>query len=515
MLFYKRVGSPHHLLKKRWPEIAIALVALFLYIYQLGTESFWIDEILSVESAQGPLNLNRPLYFILLRGWMFFGQSDLWLRTLSMLFGLGSIILTYQLGQRIANRNAGRISALLLTLSPLAINHSQEVRFYMMSTFLGLAGSLYLHDLLCWRSHSAGVLRPPSTLLKTVTGWIIFRCLGFLTAQPNVLLLIPDLILIVWKAVRTSRQSGQFQLRYWLSGLVLLSVPIAIIFSDVIPELLEFLSYTTHTESTKPGIANLIGKLSALTIWPLRGPEIASFSKWLEPAYRHLFNLYSVLSLGLIATGFVTAITKSPKLLQVFLWGLLPIFAIFIASQAFPVLWKDRYALLSAPYLLILLAAVWTQLWHQCKPLAILIGIIYCLSVSGPLIRYYTLDYHADWRGLAEELTLNAQPNEPVLVYPGSLVEIIDYYYEGDANFLPMDKVIAAEDLEVEEAIALIQNAEWGGDRFWLICPVVDRWSKVKDDLIAQIEQEEFVLEQERYLLDQWAWGPALYLFSR
>ena len=511
MLFPKRAGSLSYFLQKCWPELIIAAIALFLYSYQLGTESFWIDEILSVDSAQGPLNLNRPLYFILLRGWMQFGQSDLWLRIPSMLFGLGCIALTYRLGSRLVSRKGGLISALLLTLSPLAINHSQEVRFYMMSTFLGVAGSPCLHHSLQQHSSSAS--------FKLISSWIIFRCLGFLTAQPNVLLLVPDLILIVWKFVKAPQKLSRLQFRYGLLGLALLSVPMGIIFSDVIPELLEFLSYTTHADSAKPGIANLIGKLSALTAWPLRGPEFSAFSDWLDPVYRYLFNLYSILVLGLIVIGLVRSITTSQKLLLVALWGLLPILSIFIASQAFPVLWQDRYALLSAPYLLILLAAVWTQLWHRRRPLAILIAIIYGLAVSGPLIRYYTLDYHADWRGLAEELTLEAQPNDVVLVYPGSFVEIVDYYYEGDVNFLRMDEVIGAEDLEVGEAIALIQNAEQNGelvgDRFWLICPVVDRWSKAKDDLIAQLEQKGFVLEQEDYLLDQWAWGPALYLFSR
>ena len=60
------------LTQHRLPESLIFLTGLFLYVYQLGTESLWIDEILSVESAQGPLNLNRPLYFILLRFWMRF-----------------------------------------------------------------------------------------------------------------------------------------------------------------------------------------------------------------------------------------------------------------------------------------------------------------------------------------------------------------------------------------------------------------------------------------------------------
>lgn len=504
MLLQKQTEIRFSHLKKQcqkwWPELLISLIALFLYIYQLGTESFWIDEILSVESAQGPLNLNRPFYFILLRFWLLFGQSDTWLRTPSVLFGLGCIALTYRLGCQLANRKTGQLSALLLALSPLAINHSQEVRFYMMSTFLGLAGSLCLNHSLQQKT-----IKSPFSLF----GWISLRCLGFLTAQPNILLLFPDLILVGCKALR-SPQSRRIRLRQWLLGLTLLFIPTTIILSDVIPELLEFLSYTTHIESAKPGIFNLVGKFAALTIWPIRGPEYDWSNSFCPP----LFNLYSVVVLGLIALSSVQSAARSTKLFQAALWGLLPILSIFVAAQRFPVLWQDRYALISAPYVLILLAAVWTQFWNSQKTIAILLAVLYTLSVSGPLLRYYTLNYRADWRGLSQELAISAQPNDPVLVYPGSFVEIIDYYDDSELNFLPMDDVIAAEDLNVEEAIALIKNTPLPHAQFWLICPVVDQWSTAKDNLIDQLEIEGFELQEDHYLLDQWAWGPALYRFS-
>lgn len=485
-------------------ELLIALTALFLFIYQLGTESFWIDEILSVESAQGPLNLNRPLYFILLRFWMQFSQSDVWLRSLSVIFGLGSIVLTYCLGRKLADRRVGQLAALLMTLSPLIINHSQEVRFYMMSTFLGLAGSLCL---------SYTLQQKVTKLSSTLLGWIVLRCLGFLTAQPNILLLLPDFVLIVGKVISSpasTRQISQIRWRYWLSGLLLLLVPTGIILSDVIPELLEFLSYTTHVSSNKPNVLNLFGKLAALTVWPLRGPDYTG----LNLLYPLLFKLYSIVVVGLIAFISFKALIRSSVLSQPLLWGLLPVFSVFAASQAFPVLWQDRYALISAPYVLILLAAGWLRIWKQRKTIACLLALLYGLSVSGPLWRYYTTDYRADWRGLSGAIAQHVEPNDPVLVYPGSFVEILDYYYDGDADFLPMDNVIAADDLDVEEAIALVQESPKLDDRFWIVCPVVAPWDEVKDDLLLRLEQAGLELQQEDYFLDQWAWGPALYLIS-
>ena len=505
MMLRKSTKVFHKRLSIAWPELLIVSVALFLFTYQLGTESFWIDEILSVESARGPLNLNRPLYFVLLRFWMLLGQSDVWLRSLSVLFGFGSVVLTYCLGRKLASRTAGQMSALLMALSPLVINHSQEVRFYMMSTFLGLAGSLCL---------SYALQQKTTKLSRALLSWIVLRCLGFLTAQPNILLLLPDLILIAWKVLRSlasTRQIGQVRWRYWLLGSLLLLVPTAIILSDVIPELLEFLSYTTHVSSEKPGFLNLLGKLAALSVWPLRGPV----AEGLAPLYSLLFKLYSIVVLALIGFAVCRAIAQSSKLLQAALWGLLPIFSIFAVSQAFPVLWEDRYALISAPYVLILLSAAWLRLWHCQKAIASLLVLLYVLAVSGPLLRYYTTDYRADWRGLSQAVAQRVEPGEPVLVYPGSFVEILDYYYDGDANFLPLDDVVAAEDLDVGEAVSLVQNADLESDRFWIICPVVEPWNEAKAELLLLLEQEDFELQQENYFLDQWAWGPVLYLVSK
>ena len=176
---------------RKWlPEAFILVLAGFLYTFQLGHESFWIDEILSLKSADNRLDLNRPLYFLLLRAWMRISHHEVWLRLPSVLFGLGCIGLTYWLGKRLVSRTVGVLAALLLALSPLMVNHAQEVRYYTMSTFLGLAGCLCL-------SYALDRLT-----ISSLMGWIIFRCLGFLTFQPNVLLLPADLLLIGGRSLR-------------------------------------------------------------------------------------------------------------------------------------------------------------------------------------------------------------------------------------------------------------------------------------------------------------------------
>lgn len=498
------MGKVYQLKPRLLPEVCVLAVGISLYSFQLGQESLWIDEILSLGSAQGQLDLNRPLYFILLRFWMLISQDEAWLRTLSLLFGIGCICFTYCLGRRLVNRNVGLLAALLFALSPLAINHAQEVRYYTMSTFLGLAGSLCLGD----------ALQRPRPL--PLFGWISCRCLGFLTAQPNLLLLVPDLVMIGWLLSRgvpeTSHKSREFQRVYWPWVLGLLLIPTIVILNDVVPPLIEFLfNQKWYAGVAKaPTFTNLLGLLATLTAWPLQGPDYPGISLF----YKYLFILYAAVIVGLLCLPLMRKQWRSPSLLWIALWGLLPIGSIFLLSQLFPFLWLERYAMIAIPYIVILLATGWIDLWNNQKRLAILVAMLYIIAVSGPLLRYYTTNYHADWRGLAHAISRDEKPNDTVVIYPGSFLPYITHYYDGHSKLLPIEEIDHSEDVDVDQLVSRIKNLSLVNSRFWLVCPVQNQWDDVKDELIGQLEVGGFSLQQESRLVNHWNWGPMLYLFS-
>lgn len=480
------------------PEALMMAVGVILYVFQLGQESLWIDEILSIGSAQGRLDLNRPLYFILLRVWLLVSQNETWLRTLSVIFGLGCIGLTYYLGRLLFARRVGLIAGLLFALSPLAINHTQEVRFYIMSAFLGLAGSLCL----------SYALHQPKAI--ALLGWITFRCLGFLTAQPNALLMVPDFVLIAWLLLKSPRDKSSFQLGRWRWALGILLIPTVIILKDVVPPLVEFLLnqkwYAGDVRS--PTLSNLVGLLAALTAWPLAGPDGS------ETFYQPFFKLYA----GLILVGaffpLFNSKLRNSKLIWIALWGLFPVALVFLLSQFFPFLWLERYAVISIPYIVILLAVGWVWLWDRQQQIALFVAMLYLVAVSGPLLRYYTNDYHADWRGLAQEIQLYEQPGDRIVVYPGSFLPYINYYYDGSSTFVPIEDVDSYQDVDVETLVAKVESLGFLSDRVWLVCPIKDQWNGVKNEVIETLETRGFVLEQAAQMINHWDWGPTLYLFS-
>ena len=513
----KQVRMPAFL----WLEALIFVIGIGLYAFQLGAESLWIDEMLSIGSARGPLDLNRPLYFVLLRGWLRVGENEVWLRSLSVLFGLASLSLTYWLGCRLVSRSVGLVAALLFALSPLAINHAQEVRFYIMSACLGVAGSLFLSD--CFRdargSRVCGSLYESNARGRkgggcsgaiSLGGWIVCRCLGFLTAQPNLLLIVPDFLLIGWTTAVRSRQQ-QLDFRKWRWALVLLAVPTAIILKDTVPPLIDFLlNQKWYAGAARaPTVTNLVGLLAALTAWPLAGPEE------LSGFYQPIFKLYA----GLILAGSLLPVLykklRSPQLVWLAFWGFLPVVLVFCLSQVFPFLWLERYAVISIPYIAILLAASWVWLWERRKEVAVAIALFYLIALSGPLLRYYTTDYRADWRGLSQEMELLAETGDLAVVYPSSFLPYIDYYYEGKAELIPIEEIDSFGDVDAALLAQDIEQLTLANRRFWLVCPIKEHWNSVREDVFEELAEKGFVLERTSARVDHWNWGPVLYLFER
>ncbi len=157
----------------------ILFFAAILYFYKLNAKSLWIDELISIDDAQKfgldyNFNRGRILYYMLLKLWMRVSEYDGWLRSLAVIFALISVYLIYRLGRDLFNHKIGLVAALLLTVSPVFINHAQEVRYYTLNTMLGLAGSLCLTYFLLNNFKK-----------KWIWGWMIFRFLVIITTPIN------------------------------------------------------------------------------------------------------------------------------------------------------------------------------------------------------------------------------------------------------------------------------------------------------------------------------------------
>lgn len=122
------------------------LIGFILRLISLN-QSLWLDEAVQVWASSSftvknllirymPGDFNPPLYHLLMKGWLkFFSQSEALIRIPSLLFGLGSIYLFYQVIALQKEKKAWFVSLLLLATSPLHVYYSQEARMYILACF--------------------------------------------------------------------------------------------------------------------------------------------------------------------------------------------------------------------------------------------------------------------------------------------------------------------------------------------------------------------------------------------
>lgn len=134
--------------------VAIALTTLMvlglaLRAYGVASRDLWADEAGKIALARGPLPLfwddlvgwalTPPLYFVLLHGVIAgLGDSLLAYRALSMVAGVATIWATYCLAEATWDRRVGLVAALLVSVSPYFVWHSQDASTYSLAALLGV-----------------------------------------------------------------------------------------------------------------------------------------------------------------------------------------------------------------------------------------------------------------------------------------------------------------------------------------------------------------------------------------
>lgn len=129
----------------------IVLLALIVRLINLN-QSFWLDEAAQVLESVRPLSqqlnivadFHPPLYHILLHFWMSLGTSEVWLRLPSVVLGVGCVLLIIKIAEQLGYKKAALLSGLFVAVSPFHIWYSQEVRPYMMFSFVSLMSTYFL-----------------------------------------------------------------------------------------------------------------------------------------------------------------------------------------------------------------------------------------------------------------------------------------------------------------------------------------------------------------------------------
>lgn len=135
--------------------VIIGLCLRLLYI----NSALWYDEACSWTTAvksfpTGIMNnllefdlQHTPLYFFLLHFWIqLFGDGEITMRVLSLIFAIATIPLTYIVTKKISTENNALFASAITAINPLLVLFGVEIRMYIIAAFLVLLSINFLID---------------------------------------------------------------------------------------------------------------------------------------------------------------------------------------------------------------------------------------------------------------------------------------------------------------------------------------------------------------------------------
>jgi mannosyltransferase len=441
----------------------VLLLGATLRIYDLGAESYWLDEAIMIQLTSGSTadilaeysaSGRPPVYVWLTFSWVqIFGASEAAARALSALIGSGAILAIYYVGKELFGRHVGLSSALLMALSEMQIFHAQNLRYYSLVILLTLISFLYyirmlrtgslaqltvwaITNLLLFFTHFLTVLVFPAQVLHFLIFHRRYRSLWLPWALAQASLAVAatwHLVLPLFQ--RTVVEGGPAPGPSWIPP-----TELSMLYRTVREYLL---STTPLRETIVPAVVVFV--VGLLLFWLVQGPARLR---------RSLFALKADLR---------RFIGNWPSLLLVSLWLIFPPLSLFGLSLLLRPMFVDRYTLSAAPALYLLIAGgLWSV--RRLVPTTLVLVAFMVLTLPG-IFQYYQRDNNEQWREVATYVAAAGRPGDAVVLGPGKTEQAWYWYYQGEIAQCGRGEVI----LDVDLILAITERCTAEHPRVWLV----------------------------------------------
>jgi mannosyltransferase len=375
---------------------AAATVLRFLFLVR---KPFWFDECFSVEVARlswhdfGRLlwrrEANMSLYYLLLRGWLHFGASPFFIRTLSVIISLASLPAIFWLGSKLFDRRVALIAVALMSFNAYHIRYAQEARSYSLFVLLTTLSSGFF----------VSTLREPSRRHRL--GYVLASLLAVYAHLYALLLLAAQ-----WLSVRGSRvHLAVHALRRAWIWIAVASLPLVVFAAKTGAGPIRWIP--------RPGISDLLQfgeRLAGNDGLPLLLLYAAACVAAILPPGRMTRLLH-------VEAASTEAEWKVWRLRFLLIWLLFPVGLTVLLSLARP-LFLGRYFIFCLPALVILAAAGLARA-RPVRLLAATLTAMLLLSLHGTL-SYYDHDFDLerdDSEDAANYILNHAQPGDVILFH--------------------------------------------------------------------------------------------------
>jgi mannosyltransferase len=385
-----------------WPDRVTLLVLLAtsaaLRLWRLTGKPFWFDECFSVEVARldwrNFLHLlwwreaNMSLYYLLLRLWLQFGQSEFFIRSFSVAAAVATLPAIHWIARMLYGRRVALIAAALFAFNAYSVRYAQEARSYSLFLLLATLSSGFL---IAW------LLRPDRR------NWIAYVLVSTLAVYAHfyaMLLVVVHIVAVRWFGLPVGTPddtTARLHLRRaWLTIGVAVS-PLLIFVAKTGAGPIRWIQ--------RPGLKDLL-----------------EFSEHLAGGNVWLLLVICAACLAGVATKGKSLISRHAgweiwRCQFLLLWLLLPVATTVVLSFGRPV-FLPRYLIFCLPALEILAAVGLAKLRKPYLLAPVLAGVL-LLSWQGVAFVYgHDFDNNRDASGAATNFILeHSQPEDAIMFH--------------------------------------------------------------------------------------------------
>jgi len=202
-----------------WTACLITLAGLALRLYGIDSHSLWFDEANEYHRVMAswpvlllgrPVDMDPPLYYLLLRPWLVIGHDEWALRSLSALLGAWAINGVYHWARKVTAPATALIAALLFAFAPATVYYSQELNQYGLVMLLAVLLLLSVERLLAKESRGNWLMLAALSAAALSTHYSFIWLLGAVNSD----------LLIIWTKARQWNKLKSWGLYAgWILGL--------------------------------------------------------------------------------------------------------------------------------------------------------------------------------------------------------------------------------------------------------------------------------------------------------
>jgi 4-amino-4-deoxy-L-arabinose transferase-like glycosyltransferase len=393
--------------------LALFAAGAILRFLFLTRKPFWFDECFSVVAARLDWGNfahllwwregNMSLYYVLLRGWLHFGGTEFFVRSLSVVLAVAGLPAIYWLACTLFERRTALISVALLSVNAYHIRYAQEARSYSLFFLMAVLSGGYF----------CGYLRKASR--GNLLGYVVTSILCVYAHFYALLLIGTQVLAVIWpgqpnSTTRDKTGSAGVNLLHalrwawiWIGASV---VPLIVFIAKTGAGPIRWIQ--------RPGIRDIAvfyERLAGNGGWVLLALYLAACAMSVVPFIDQMFT----------RKGEPGGEAWRVRFLLV--WLLLPVLLTVVFSLARP-LFLARYFIFCLPPFVLLAAAGLGRLKKRWQ-LGVALSLMLLFSVKGTLA-YYDRDFDLDRDGIgiASNYVLDhAQSQDAAIFYiPGTRV---------------------------------------------------------------------------------------------